>query len=618
MKRLIFLLTLFSLPAFGQLNDRERQDLPGVNIVPNAGFENGLSKWTFTGSSTLTQATSGTNLALGKGSGVWDASAATETLTSNPVAAPEIFKNKLCGAWIWYNGGDANIDLQAISGGSTVEATATLHATTEFVQAGVSFPCPSPGTTLAIRLLANADAAAIAIDKTGIGWGTMSTGAVVTDWQSYTPAGDPGFGITWSLQAARYRQVGSSYDVDLEYDATGGSESGTMSFADTDWLPSGFTVDTSLIDNSSVTGSWYASDNSAAAGSDEAAGVCRVNNSGDIQCFGATLSDDRLGTGYPMSWAANDTLKISIRSVPIAELQGKGVVNLIKEENVTDWKSCTTSVDNTTETNLECFQKRVGSDMHLRVGFVVDTPGTGDINIEVPGGLNIETSLVPSAEGSRNMLNSGRWFDASDSSRSSLAFMVATGSTTKIRMAVTDGSTTGVLDGADLGNNDNIGLYVVLPITEWQNQPSPLVGFSTVQPNAAGLVPQLDGTCDAAKRVCSTEYTPVDSVNSANIVAVTPIRTWCTLIYPIVQCHGRMDVDCSDTLTWSLRIDLPIDPGANFASANDLHGLLASKDAAQPGRISAVSGTKLANVIGGSCTTSPDAYTFSFGYEIDF
>jgi len=211
-KFLIFLLSFFySLSAWGQLKETDRQELLYNNILGNynPGFENGLAKWTKSGSSTLTKETA--NPGVGTTSAIWDATANGEYLRGTLVTIPNILKNKICYAKMHYKDGDANLAFQVVDGSTNILATITLSASSSWTERTLQFPCPE-SSTLAPRLLASADAAAVTVD--GFYWGLekIVQGIPTTEWTSYTPSNYLGFGSITSIKL-EWKRIGPSLFV---------------------------------------------------------------------------------------------------------------------------------------------------------------------------------------------------------------------------------------------------------------------------------------------------------------------------------------------------------------------------------------------------------------------
>lgn len=163
MRYLLLILTAyFCLGAY-----LDESKTTNVNLLSNPGFEQGIARWTNSGGGTLTRET-GSNVGVGDSSGAWDASAASDTLTSEQVTIPTGLQNRFCSASFIYKGGDANLTAEVIDGSLAVLASQVLSAQTDFQAVDLAFTCPSSGT-LAIRINASADAAIIYLEQAFIG-----------------------------------------------------------------------------------------------------------------------------------------------------------------------------------------------------------------------------------------------------------------------------------------------------------------------------------------------------------------------------------------------------------------------------------------------------------------
>ena len=162
-----------------------------------------------------------------------------------------------------------------------------------------------------------------------VGPGTITQGAAVSDWQSYTPTFSAGFG-TVSTQSFQYRRVGSSMEIIGQF-VTGTVAASAPGFT----LPSGTTVNTSAVTAvQSVLGNYYTLEGSNSINSSASKSAALVYGTGLGSSY---LSLASLGDGAsPPVFAITNTStifnagwRITIRaSVPIAEWAGSGTVNL--------------------------------------------------------------------------------------------------------------------------------------------------------------------------------------------------------------------------------------------------------------------------------------------------
>lgn len=169
MIKLTILALAFAVSASAQLNDVQRQDFPFVNIIQNAGFENGRAKWTASGG-TFAAVTSGSNLLDGRGSVTWDSSASSQTLTSTAVAIPRGLYGRtgLAQCLIQTPSGTATHTIQAFDGTNILASQTVTSSTTPSI-ARVNFIFPTSGN-IQLRLVSVAsNEPLIAIDDCYVG-----------------------------------------------------------------------------------------------------------------------------------------------------------------------------------------------------------------------------------------------------------------------------------------------------------------------------------------------------------------------------------------------------------------------------------------------------------------
>lgn len=139
----------------------------GFNVLANPDFESGIVLGFTHSGGTLTAATSGANLLLGKGSAVFTASAGSQTFTSASYTVPNGLKGRPCSVGTLYLGGSANLKLQAYDG-TNILGTADLPPTTTPTTVAAPFLCPSSGT-FQWRVISSGSAPATAFDTAFLG-----------------------------------------------------------------------------------------------------------------------------------------------------------------------------------------------------------------------------------------------------------------------------------------------------------------------------------------------------------------------------------------------------------------------------------------------------------------
>ena len=329
------LVFLFSSIAVAQSDSNE------VQLLENPGGQLGTSRWT---GATAAPGVETTEVGLGASSISWDAAGA-DTLTSSAVSMDdyELIKNRLCVMSINYKGGDGNLKLQAWDGSAVIKEV-TLAAKANWGPSGqVSFVCPSTGT-LALRIEATADAAAIYLDEMFLGTRLPYVGAVVTDWQSCASLGatitDNITGGTEEQQCARRGDT-----LFFQYNATNSTWDSTSNFT--------FSLTGLTADASKIPGTTRQSIGSAIAfkstGSLYESGSVYINeSSGDMSIGGDDVAASIWnGSGsIPHDWVNSaDLLSFSV-SIPIVEWSGTSLVFQPTADDMalTAWKDFSMSV----------------------------------------------------------------------------------------------------------------------------------------------------------------------------------------------------------------------------------------------------------------------------------
>lgn len=144
----------------------------GINLAQEANidFEAGTGNWAASGGS-FTVATSGSNLLIGGGSGVFNASAGSQTLTNDTITVTTSTVARLGGvdgyAACQFKTTATDYKLQVFDG-TNVLSEATISASTAISETGAYFPIPTSGT-IALRIISATDAADLAVDNCYVG-----------------------------------------------------------------------------------------------------------------------------------------------------------------------------------------------------------------------------------------------------------------------------------------------------------------------------------------------------------------------------------------------------------------------------------------------------------------
>ena len=189
---LLLILTMLCVPtAYGQTNNQTLQSAKWVNLLSNynAGFENGLQRWTAT-SSTFTQNTTAANVAFGASSGAWTPTSGASTLAGAQVAIPSALYGNPCIVEAWVKASDAVTTLNVVDGSAVVKASVAFANLSLFKRYEARFTCPVSGT-LGIKLTASGAGSIVYLDQIFLG-GAPGVGALRVDaagsafFQSFT------------------------------------------------------------------------------------------------------------------------------------------------------------------------------------------------------------------------------------------------------------------------------------------------------------------------------------------------------------------------------------------------------------------------------------------------
>ncbi|MHA2065577.1 MAG: hypothetical protein ACXABY_14475, partial [Candidatus Thorarchaeota archaeon] len=179
-----------------------------VNILgeDNPDAEANATGWTASGSGTIVRTTTAANIGFGKGSFEYDASAASETLTSPTITIPAGDHGNNCLARAFIKDGDSNLTAEVYDG-TNVLASQALVTYTDYTEVRLRFPCPGSGT-LAFRLSSSADAAVVRLDEVYIGenWEIGDTSSVEIAGQSFHPFTGS---CTWTVTSTSFADFGT-------------------------------------------------------------------------------------------------------------------------------------------------------------------------------------------------------------------------------------------------------------------------------------------------------------------------------------------------------------------------------------------------------------------------
>ena len=476
----------------------------GFSVLKNGGFEAGIATgWSYSGA-TVTVASSGSNLLFETKSAVFDATANAEFLRSDLYDIPVGLQGRNCYVQMQYKGGDANLTLQVLDGSDVVQASKALIASTGTITDGINFVCPSSGQ-LRVRILASADAAAIAVDQVHLGEPTnltnvsqaevllraqrtgsdqsiLSTSATPLQWNTATI--DPYSGLNTSTgvyTAKKAQQIYVSVRVYLQgYNAAEANEiavrkNGTATCRFTQIATAATEV------NNTISGCLI----SVIVGDTIDVTSATVVEAGYL--FDGDSSTNKSGfeiLGLPSS------SEIAVRP---------------DKSGLTPWQSVTFTGSWNTNTTYTGYVRRVGDTAHFQVRLAMSgAPNSAALTLNLPSGYVVDTAKVFASGANENLGH----VTIQDSGTAQFFGRVAYNSTTVVSIraagaASTYADLTNVTQAvpiALIANGDTFFVEFSVPIVGWDyTMPAPiLVGSVTSNSAGAERVERLFGISDGS------------------------------------------------------------------------------------------------------------------------
>jgi hypothetical protein len=345
-------------------------------------------------------------------------------------------------------------------------------------------------------------AGSITLNDVVIGPGKLHSGAVVTAWEAFTPTGSWTDNTTYT---GFRRRVGENLECQVRVSLSGAPNSTTLDIN----LPPGLTINT----NSQV-----ASDTNGLV-----LGHGTIRNPGPKRTplwayylsstsmrlrygltSGTDLSVPDVTQAAPATFASADFITLDYK-VPIAEWKNAGVLNVITQDNLTEWHSWTPTGSWTTNTTYTGMQKRVGDDYSARIQVALaGAPTSASLTINLP--YTVDESKLPLTN--TNLMYVGDVFvnDASGSDRFYGKATYTKGTTGSIAIrhlaqsadtvTTINRSVTSVTQAAPIGtlaSGDYLTIEIRnLPVVPFAGSQSSLVGFSAATDTQMGLVKLSD------------------------------------------------------------------------------------------------------------------------------
>ena len=301
-----------------------------LNIVTNASASTDTTGWTASGL-TLTRDATGSPLDPVVPTGFnLSASATSQTFTSSALTVPSTLRNKKLKLEFYYSYTSGSSFTVDVLDGSDVEyaLTTDVSGATTLAQMTGKFVCyfDSNNTSTCKVKLTSTGSGAMKITQIIVGPGIQPQGAVVGEWQSYTPiltatTSNP----TTSSSVGKYRRVGSQVEVQVNFVITAyGSGTYKISF------PSGLSVDFNSMSTSSGDtigqGNGYISTNTGGTRIEVVPGFnTSVGNFAVIYGYNSAVITHTTFSG------ASSSLLVAFFA-PISEWSGSGTVQLAQND----------------------------------------------------------------------------------------------------------------------------------------------------------------------------------------------------------------------------------------------------------------------------------------------
>lgn len=507
-----------------------------------------------------------------------------------------------------YSGAYTEISLSTDSSGTTSLPALTGKFTTTFDS--------TAGYNYELRFVRTAGTSPFVVSNVIVGPGIQPQGAVVGDWQTYTPTSNVSTNVTLT---GRYRRVGDSMEINGLFTFSGVNTQNVTAYAT---IPSGFTINTASLSGTSASTMRIGGVVVKNADGGEYNGFLTYSTTSQMVISVQQESDPpktsewNPSTNQPMTIASGDTVSFTAR-VPISEWAGSGALNIAQNDVEYAYNtSSSTTADDTTSFAYGptgALIRSITATLSRRVRF--QTPSQpGDVHIvEVSqdglswqnpaGGLKYGTAVL-SPYIRMNTLRYGI-SSPTQTSGSTTDFDVSFGA-----YAYPDGATYGA--NGDVWSTQFGAWY-------WRVKrikAGTAVGFGLADSTSAGLVnPYTEGS----GVIYSGTYTPT-LTNGTNVASSTSGVCQYVRIGNRVMVFGRITIDptAGSNAATDIGISLPI--ASNLALSTDLQGhsagAAAATNAYSPGVIDADTSNDRAQLNFNAADSSSRAHNFSFCYKI--
>jgi hypothetical protein len=310
-----------------------------------------------------------------------------------------------------------------------------------------------------------------------VGPGRVTVGAVVGNWESFDITSLVNFttNATW---VAHKRRVGENMEIRARADFSGATDAGTFHM----YLPDSLTMDEIKLGSPGAYEANVGNGHILDAGTGKRfVSPCFYQPTRVRFLWENSASDSTLvvNNTSPITIASGDSFEFNL-SVPILEWADTGTVNMISENNLTGWTDYTPVISQggSLDTNSYCRYKRVGDSIHIQQRFTITSTTASAVQVDLPLSLTVASNSGTAIVGVGSLHATGTTI---------LGVRIDPGNSYYELVDRGAANSYATITGSTIGS-ENVVLDMIIPIAEWANQPSPLVGFAEATQENMGLI----------------------------------------------------------------------------------------------------------------------------------
>lgn len=341
-----------------------------------------------------------------------------------------------------------------------------------------------------LRITRVSGTAFIVISGVVIGPGLLAQGPALSDWTAYTPTFD-GLGTVGGI-AVYYRRIGTTIEIQ-GYFQVGARTATSAAFS----LPSGLTIDVSKTGGS---GQQYLGHMTQEASSPSGAytngvGIVLFADSTNYQKVYLTYQANNTAplfvkTGGTTVIGADNYFVSFKMSAPILEWATSGTLNVLQEDNINNWRSFTPTLSRASYSGVTKW-RRVGDSMEIigAITYSGTVGGSSSQSLLIPSGYTIDTAALTA--GNSSPVGHATFLQSSNQYFGFVGVLDSTHVSFQLTYNISDsgGSRARIFLDSDGNNTDILSFTFRVPIVQFANGQSGLVGYSAANETASGLAP---------------------------------------------------------------------------------------------------------------------------------